>query len=185
MTGAGAWREGMKIGLHANRFHTCRGTCSWAQTARISPWHNSRSRGQCLIGIVITDCKRSATSFQIQTGSGSCSMVNDLLTNDKDLSYSAVNELTRHKSVFFFFFPSRGVFPLPEQVFGTGDKIYIFIYNLITISINCFSNSWSCSFYSRENARMNTFSWRLKEENSKAVGKGERDGERGWWLRAK
>lgn len=83
----------MKIGLHASRFHTCRSTCSWPLC--ISPWHNSRSRGQCLIGIVITDCKRSATSFQIQTGSGSCSMVNDLLTNDKDLSCRCGNELTR------------------------------------------------------------------------------------------
>lgn len=107
----------MKIGLHASRFHTCRGTCSWAQTVRISPWHNSRSRGQCLIGIVITDCKRSATSFQIQTGSGSCSMVNDLLTNDKDLSCRCGNELTR-EPIFSLF--SSQISPPPPADFHTG-----------------------------------------------------------------
>lgn len=138
----------MKIGLHASRFHTCRGTCSWAQTVRISPWHNSRSRGQCLIGIVITDCKRSATSFQIQTGSGSCSMVNDLLTNDKDLSCRCGNELTREP--IFSLFSSQISPPLPPPPTFTQDfspsrarvsrrDIFISI-----ISINCFLNPF-CS----------------------------------------
>lgn len=95
----------MEISLHASRFHTCRGTCSWAQTVRISPWHNSRSRGQCLIGIVIDRLQKIGDLFSDTDRLGI--LVDDLLTGDKDLSRVV---RSTEREYFFSLSLSRAIF---------------------------------------------------------------------------
>lgn len=123
----------MEIGLHASRFHTCRGTCSWAQTVRISPWHNSRSRGQCLIGIVIDRLQKIGDLFSDTDRLGI--LVDDLLTGDKDLS--RVVRSTK-REYFFSLSLSRAIFTRKIR-----DR-FLFRFNIITFFINCCSRNSFC-----------------------------------------